>query len=434
VLYNAKISIINKMRMIVFHVVLLFSVFAGAKHSHGIMPQRLLSTPIANKLNGLNITREAIEHIGSLMEDFGENKRMKYLNDTSASAVLVHFHIQKAAGTALASSLTTSCDCKVKKVHGIKPGSVYDKVSCSKCPKATGGTTRTSFTVNRNTGWKCGTHMPLVRMFSCMARFTDGTDKDIDGKINWDQSKTSPSAHTVSEQIVPVHLVMLREPWSRFQSEVKHMAKSTSQKASGIADFHAPQPGRSRDAAVVPKGALPKRLAELPNSYIIQNRMLKMVGGSNNDFNFNYNVQKVGSRWSGGDDDEAMETLLIQSLRRLDRPDVLLLISDSFQESICHLEALYGHMYRFDWNAAQHSHALGGNTVKNMTLPVLRSDATYESWKRANSWDIAFYELATELFQRQVEALRTWLLGELQSGRRTKESVPHCFSPINILG
>ena len=73
----------------------------------------------------------------AVLKQAGATQRLRFLNSSSSRAVLVHVHIQKASGTALAATMSTSCQChKVKLVSPLRIH--YTADHCRYCPKVIG--------------------------------------------------------------------------------------------------------------------------------------------------------------------------------------------------------------------------------------------------------------------------------------------------------
>jgi len=346
-------------------------------------------------------------------------ERMGHLNSTSSQAVLVHVHIQKASGTALAATLSTACQCH--KVNLVSPSRVhYTADHCRYCPKITGYQSTSPMTVNRLAGgrWVCGIHPPLDVMQACLRKRLDPKPSDM--------TNAAAVAEFDSQQLRPMYIVMLREPWARFLSEIKQAKEPKNKKGSniftGIADWQCALPkARTKISG----------LTRIPDRYIAQNRHLKMIGGVRSDFEMREQAgvqEKKGNftRWSGQNTDAYRRVLLSTALRRLaQEPSILIGISEKFTEAICSLEVLYGHLYEFTWQEEQHSH--NKRRDYNSTVSMTATAEDYEQWSSINKFDLALYEAATALFEIQFNATLVLMRERLRAGELTEKQVPHCL-------
>ena len=123
-------------------------------------------------------------------------KKLWRLHALANRTIFVHEHIPKVGGTALSFALSSECVCVPRKV--------FLQDSCTQCPHVRGRNGFTfSYTVSRASGWVFGIHPPLAKFF---AMFTS------------EKKRTKVARHG----LLPMYVVMLREPFARFISEVRN--------------------------------------------------------------------------------------------------------------------------------------------------------------------------------------------------------------------
>jgi hypothetical protein len=156
-----------------------------------------------------------------------------------------------------------------------------------------------------------------------------------------------------------------------------------------------------------------------------------MIGGARGDFDMHEqagSTDKKGNftRWKGANSDAYKRQLLSTALVRLaQQKSILIGISEKFAESVCSLEVLFGHLYRFQWKEEVHSHNKHKDySAGNVTVTATADD--YALWRRINKYDLALYEAATVLFEVQFSEAMSLLRQRLQAGEVQEDRVPHC--------
>jgi hypothetical protein len=347
-------------------------------------------------------------------------KRIKTLFNTSASSLLVHVHIPKAGGTALAEALSSSCKCKDER----NPANGALVHNCKECKQVRGAQGyHRDYSVSRSTGWLYGVHSPYP-----VLRFYLEVSK---------MQVTTIGLH-------PMYIIMLRLPYERFLSESKNWVGSKGQtvdwsiKAKGKM---LPNIRLKRDAADRSNSSYPPYVtgyAGLPSDFIIHNRQAKMIGGLPHDFNMFFDPNTtIGSRWRGAHFPKASTPA--QYLQRAynilgSEERVLLLLQERFGESICTLEILYGHLYKFNWLESVHSHnkkhafQIDASAVQNST----EDKEIYSKWLKSNKEDLKLYEVSEKLFDLQFAAALALLNTRDLKARNVKSNVPHCLKFITL--
>ncbi|KAJ1432770.1 hypothetical protein B484DRAFT_447618 [Ochromonadaceae sp. CCMP2298] len=357
-------------------------------------------------------------------EDRDMDNRVQFLQSRRAKAVLLHVHIPKAGGTALAIALSSDCVCHEE----------WAKAAfCKKCPQVRGKNNfQFDYSVSRATGWLFGVHLPYAVMRSAV---------------------TSRNVDLPGHGLTPVYAVMLREPFERFVSECRVWVDQKHMRALDWA-LTADKPGLVYHPAVhiVDKLLLRQHAAnaseserrgpqltdymmeyaQLPPSFIIQNRQAKMVGGEVQDFDMSFDSSKdFGSRWRPRNSNANSASYYQRALQTLrEEPTVLLGLHERFAEYICLLEVLFGDQHGFKWDEGRNSHSGEAFNLTVETSARQLYPEVYSEWARRNQEDIKLYRMAGQLFERQFRAALRLLRQEVESGGLA--SVPHCqaFLPI----
>jgi hypothetical protein len=356
--------------------------------------------------------------------------RVAFLRSGRATAVLLHVHIPKAGGTAQAIAISSDCRCAEEWGTG---------VFCKRCPQVRGKNGfHFDYTVSRATGWRFGVHPPYAVMRS---------------------AATSQHVDLPGNGLTPVYVLMLRDPFERFASECHYWVNRHYMRALDWA-LTANRDGElvfSPAVHVVDKllrrqhsanaseseRAGPQltdymmEFAQLPSSFIVQNRQTKMVGGDVHDFDMTFDSSKTfGSRWRPKDRthtrrahtrayDRALHTLGQE-------PNVLMGLHERFAEYICLLEVFFGDQHGFKWDQGRDSHAfskafnLTAVTAAAVTAAHQLYPDVYVEWAKRNEEDIQLYNMAKQLFERQFQAALRLLRQEIESDSSRLASVPHC--------
>jgi hypothetical protein len=368
-------------------------------------------------------------------EESHMDNRVAFLWMRCATAVLLHVHIPKAGGTALAIALSSDCKCMKEWLP--------DVPFCKKCAQVRGNDgLHMDYTFSRATGWRLGVHSPYA-----VVRYVASSKK-----LNF-------RGHGMT----PVYVLMLREPFERFVSECRSWVNKKTLRAvdwglttksnstSKQLVFHPAvhivdkllQRKHSADASESERRGpnLTDRMmeyAQLPPSFILQNRQVKMVGGTIYDFNMRFDPRRnVGSRWEPRSEKNSNKNVWAfyhNAFRTLGQePTVLLGLHERFAEYICLLEALFGDDHSFNWKEGRNSHNFGKSYNLTVATPAQELyPEVYEEWAKRNQEDIKLYRMAGQLFEMQFQAALRLLRQEIESGSSRLASVPHCkaFLPV----
>jgi hypothetical protein len=262
----------------------------------------------------------------------------------------------------------------------------------------------------------------------------------------------SPFSHYAENGIVPIFIVMLRSPFERFVSEISRWGGNRGQAADwSIVN----KPANSNGSVVYYRGAndsflraagqqnetddqLRARLllyASLPEHFIFHNRQVKMIGGMYPSFDMTFEPSRqVGSRWR---EKRATNTTLIlqRALYSISaQPSVILGIDERFAETVCLLEILYGHLYRFKWDPTVHSHDRDNSIDLHQRLQK-KADMypeVYSAWRVHNAAEEELYAAAVGIFDAQFQAALAVLASRSAGAGAGVNStqpvmrVPHC--------
>lgn len=324
-------------------------------------------------------------------------QRIRLLYHQRARLVSIHVHVPKAGGTALAYALASSCNCSQKHTLSKDTSNV-----CTDCRrvlvrhKTLPGWVRFPCTFSRVTGWPCGiAHAPLALLR--ILPYCTGQ-------------------HTIEQRGKPVYIVMLRDPWKRFVSEWRtwggYRLSTLDWSAISLPSnknisfpywnhsqitFH---PAITVAPSMNARGASLEDMIALPDGFILHNRYAKMIGGEGADFSFNFSTRDtIGSRWVRGGGKVEMDRVYARALYHLQRsPNVLPLLQDRFQESLCILEVILGSQQRFDWEDKSHAHGAAYTITDNLHTPSPR----YSDWAAKNAVDLKLYNDTQVIFEVQL--------------------------------
>lgn len=375
-------------------------------------------------------------------------RRLNYLLNHAEKSLLVHVHIPKAGGTALSSALSTECRCYPNR----------DPPNCNGCKNLVGTKgMRVPYSISRSSGWKIGVHSPYAFMKHVLNQ--------------------SPQWEGLAKNdITPVFVILLRSPFERFISEIEKWGGDRGQavdwsivhrNSEGEARFYrganesflrgGSAGGLNTSVTVTAAEDFRTRLrlyAALSPDLIYHNRQVKMIGGTVSQFDMNFDPKaKLGSRWrphpghsghkkkhpkdnSGGEGNDHQvrdKRSLVKELERAykvlgQQPDVLIGLEERFAETICTLEVVYGHLYRFHWNPTVNSH----DTEQKIDLAErLQSKSEvypelYEVWKQHNGPEEALYATANRLFEVQFQQALQVLRNRTVAGTAQPQRTPHC--------
>ena len=270
--------------------------------------------------------------------------------------------------------------------------------------------------------------------------FAGADEKENEIEEGWQDEIVGDEGAISSLPLQPIYIVMLREPWARFQSEINHAKLLKNSNSNSLDDSSITLVGladwqviwRSKDPTIVDSSKIALAVG-LPDSFMVQNRQLKMVGGAKQDFSMRFQAGRNtgsdssnGTRWRGEGSEEVRKKLLSAAIGRLaEQNSVFIAIAERYAETVCMLQILYGHLYTFDWEQDVHSHS----NSKAFTAKEPRggvTDAQYAQWELINRKDIQLYEAATVMFERQFAASLGLLRRRLRGGEITAQKVPFC--------
>lgn len=352
-------------------------------------------------------------------------RRLETLQRTASKSILVHMHIPKAGGTALSAALSSNCKCLAERpvIDGVS------QANCKNCKYVRNKGLQIEYTISRSTGWKLGVHSPLSVMRWVLTR------------AQYDIRPYGVNA---------TYIVMLRDPFDRFISEAINWVGPKGQavdwsvkvkKGEEVQYFKGVNLSHIDDAAVTNEILQLKYItqyASLPMSFICHNRQTKMIGGSVYDFNMNFDPKvTLGSRWAPNNMGKSnyISKVFSRAQRILtEDTDVLLLLQERFVESICTLEILYGHLYKFNWEARKHSHnATRGFDITNTSYIIKDPYKSVHSvWSKRNEMDIKLYSASTNWFEAQFQAALAVLRNKMAKKSFKMSHYPHCLDFITI--
>lgn len=331
-------------------------------------------------------------------------QRLKNMHNNASTSVLLHVHIPKVGGTALSIALSTECNCVGNKE------SMLMKKLCSDCPTVTGhhGFTK-KYSYSRLTGWTFGLHVPYGKM---VARTT--------------------KHRYIQNGLYPVFIILLREPFDRFISEATHLVKKNECFRDWSSKMNCMYSSHLSYRKHKPIEAFVADYAKLNLTYLIQNRETKMIGGKSDDFNMGFRFRSaVGSRWIPDDTPASIAAVGEEAINVITKSShVLIGIHERFLEMICTLEILFGHLYRFNYNATVHSHKMKAvyDASREQTVNAhWRNTTVFTDWAERNQPDIKLYSVATQLFDAQFDAALE-LLRSLHAQGSSSLRAPHCES------
>lgn len=271
--------------------------------------------------------------------------KLKFLRLNANRTVMIHEHIPKAGGMALDTALSSSCVCDT---------------FCKRCRRVYGKNgTSASALIARIVGWSCSVHPPLsvMRSFGC-------------------KGSKSKLAH---KGLFPLYITVLRDPWDRFVSEITKWHHPLGVYPDWAIRSPLNETITYRNAIF--KTGTVREAVNYPADLIVHNRNIKMLGGTFSSFNMSHKVSfAIGSRWIGND---TMNKVLLNAISKIrDDRNVLVLIQERFQESICLLEYLLGELQTFPWDSSSHAHSHSTSksnrtsTIKNKPKPKTRQYGT----------------------------------------------------------
>jgi hypothetical protein len=281
------------------------------------------------------------------------------------------------------------------------------------------------YSYSRLSGWPCGLgHPPLAWLYNlpCDKPYTF---RDIG--------------------LYPVYIVMLRDPFDRFYAETLHWCTPGScmdwRTNVDIEKCLLRRRNRhsSRYKVEFDDSCLLEANANVSDRLMIHNRMVKMIGGLVEYFDLNVNGHTVGkeaSRWSvKNESNEFMTEIQNRAIELVKRDfNIIILIQEYFEQSLCVLEILYGHLYRFKWDPHSHSH--NGEEQKDGQLygrhdimkesDAYRKSEAYLIFERKNSYDCQFYNASVDSFHRQFRVVLEFFRRNTTQSSHMK-NVPHCI-------
>ena len=154
-----------------------------------------------------------------------------------------------------------------------------------------------------------------------------------------------------------------------------------------------------------------------------------MIGGRSKDFDMAFDkTTDLGSRWIS---DESMTDIFRHTIRKIVKDfDVLITIHERFQESLCVLEIVYGHLQSFHWDPHTNSHNTMAKYNPNAQPADFkyRNTSTYTSWLSKNSQDIELYKFSFKFFEIQFQAGLKILKQRIARDKSAINYTPHCKS------
>ena len=139
-------------------------------------------------------------------------------------------------------------------------------------------------------------------------------------------------------------------------------------------------------------------------------------------------TDSLGSRWLPNG--SAPGVLLARSLTIIQTStNVITLIHERFEESLCVLEYLYGDLYKFQWDPNSNSHNFKqkfNSTVAKISSTEYKTHKSYREWESKNREDIKLYDQAVAVFESYMRVIRA----NLKAQTYIKEKMPHCTKYI----
>jgi hypothetical protein len=327
--------------------------------------------------------------------------------------VLIHEHIPKVGGTALSLALTSECICRAH---------THIQYMCSRCPEVRSSSGfRFKYSVSRTSGWIFGIHPPLAKFIALINAPKKRTQLQVNG-------------------LVPVYIIMLREPFARFISEAVNWVGSQQVGPDWGIWFEtqrAPSmPNLDFEANEKPLLDYVTTYANLNMSFIFHNRQTKYIGGKIGDFRAHFNSRKeMGSIWLPHDSVESIHKVMETAEQIITYyPSVILGIHERFEETLCVLEIVYGHLWNFRWRRSRHAHNNKERTNNyNLTKEkeqvnmyrTKHASTVYEPWKERNGADIELYNRAVAVFDIQFKQALV-LFKEIVDLEQSVRA-PHCM-------
>ena len=172
--------------------------------------------------------------------------------------------------------------------------------------------------------------------------------------------------------------------------------------------------------------------SSLPMHYVLHNRHTKYIGGLYSDFRRNFNGRKeVGSIWTRNDTIVSIRSTMQRAVETLAfYPSLIIGLHERFQETLCTLEVVYGHVHSFTWRRDIHAHNFESAyniTKENRILNRYRSGDhadVFESWRKRNEADMELYNHTIRLFDIQFKEALSMLRELNASGKYV--FAPHC--------
>lgn len=262
-------------------------------------------------------------------------------------------------------------------------------------------------------GWQCGVHSPLSIMNTC-----------------------STIKKMKSEKYQIVYIIMLRSPFERFISETLYWNEYNAPDWGGInisnelnnKNKNHPQQDMKNETQLI------DNYLNLPSNIMIHNRMIKMIGGSTNDYDMNWKpkLNVITSRWKGYNTSSYYQYLYQSIITYFQSNELYLLgLEEKFNETLCILEFIYGNSLQFHWNSNQNSHktTINYNYTSYKYNQYSMNHLLYQKWLEKNNEDYLLYQQSIEIFQIQFEIVLNIINNtRLLYDNERKKQIPHCLS------
>lgn len=279
---------------------------------------------------------------------------------------------------------------------------------------------KVEYTVSRNTGWKIGVHSPYAVM-------------------RW--ALTRPTIDIRNYEINSTFIIMQRDPFDRFISEALHWVGPKGQAVdwsvkvkNGASVEYYKGVNLTYGRILTEQNTIDfvKQYSSLPQTFILHNRQTKMIGGKVFDFNMAFDpMTQLGSRWVPQKIGRGSYiNVVFERARRVltEEPLVILALQERFAKSICILEIVYGHLYRFNWQDNKHSHKSSQHfdvaNTSYKTNPQYKD--VYDLWAERNEADIKLYAASVVWFESQFQVAIQILRARVASSRAKLDNTPHC--------